>query len=120
MPSAPTGMPTQLRAHAGQQVLQPGVDGIFDRHRIAGAQQHAADQVERLLAAVGDEQVVAGTGQPLPPRLLQQVAAQRFVAAGRTELQDVGEIGASQHRRATGAKLIQRETARATAATSRS
>ena len=49
----------KLRAHAGQQILQPGVDGIFDRHRVARPQQHAADQVERLLAAVGDQDVVA-------------------------------------------------------------
>jgi hypothetical protein len=52
-----------LRAHAGQQVLLS-----------SGTQQHPADQVERLLASVGDDEVVARPRQRLPARLIHQVA----------------------------------------------
>jgi hypothetical protein len=63
-----------LRAHAGQQVLLSSVDRIFHRYRVAGTQQHPADQVERLLASVGDDEVVARPRQRLPARLIHQVA----------------------------------------------
>jgi hypothetical protein len=53
-----------LRAHAGQQVLLSSVDRIFHRYRVAGTQQHPADQVE----------VVARPRQRLPARLIHQVA----------------------------------------------
>ena len=99
----------KLRAHSRQQILQAGIERIFHRHRIAGPQQHAADQVQRLLAAVGDQQVVPRTRQLLPSRLFHQVAPQWFVSARRTQLQNVRQVAACQHCCATGAKLVQRE-----------
>ena len=99
----------KLRAHSGQEVLEAGVDRVLDRYGVAGPKQHAADQIERLLATIGDDQVVAGTGHILPPRLLHEVAAQRFVSAGRAELQDAGQVMPGQHGAATGAKIVQRK-----------
>ena len=99
----------ELRAHSRQQILQAGVERIFHRHRVTRPQQHPPDQVQRLLAAVGNQQVVPRTGHLLPPRLFHQVAAQRFVSARRTQLQNIGQIPAGKHRGAGRAKLVQRE-----------
>ncbi len=74
-----------------------------------GPQQNARDQIERLLAAVGDDEIVARRRQTLRARLFQQIAPQRFVAAGRPELQDVRQIVPRQHGFATGAEIVQRE-----------
>ena len=98
-----------MRAHAGQQIFQAGVDRIFDGHGIAGTKQYAADQIERLLAAVGDEDVVAGPGERLPASLFHEVPPQGFIAAGGAELQNGAEVRARQHGLATGAEIVQRE-----------
>ena len=36
-----------------KQTLQAGVHGVFDQHLVTRPQQDAADQIERLLAAIG-------------------------------------------------------------------
>ena len=99
----------QLRAGFEEQALQSGVDGIFDHHFIAGTQQHPRQQIERLLAAVGDDEIVIGRSQILGAGGFQQIAAQRLVSAGRTELQDVGEIRTGHDFLATRAQGVQRE-----------
>ena len=99
----------QLRTHAGQQILQTGVDRIFHRDGVARPQQDAPDQVERLLAAVGDEEVVARARERLAAGLFHEVPPQGFVAAGRTELKDRSQLLARQHGLATGAEIVQRE-----------
>ena len=45
----------ELRAGFEEETLESRVDGIFDDHFVAGAEEHAAEQVERLLTAVGDD-----------------------------------------------------------------
>ena len=99
----------KLSANSGQQVLQARVDGVLDRYRVAGPQHHAADEVERLLTAIGDDQIVAGTRQVLAARLFHEVAAQGLETRGRAQLQDAGQVLPRQHRRATGAEFIQRK-----------
>ncbi len=99
----------QLYAHSGQKVFQARIHRIFDRHHVARTQKSAGDQIERLLAAVGHDEVVARRGQTLRARVIEQITPQRFVAAGRTELEDIGEIVTRQHGLATGAEIVQRE-----------
>ena len=80
------GYADQPRAHAGEEVLQAGIDWVFDRHGIAGPHQHAADQVEGLLAAVGDDQVVAGAGELLRAGFIEEAAAEGLISARGAEL----------------------------------
>ena len=103
-------MPQKLRAHAGQQVLQPGIDRIFHRDRVARPKQHAADQVERLLAAVGDHEVVARAGEVLCLRLVQQMAAQRLDSrSGEPNCRMSARSSPRQHGCAARAKFVQRK-----------
>ena len=76
------GDTAELRAHAGEEVFQAGINGIFDGNGIAGAEQDAADEIKRLLAAVGDQEVVGGAGYLLAARLVHEVAAEGLIAAG--------------------------------------
>ena len=46
------------RTVAREQVARHGVAGILHDHHVAGLQQHPGDEVERLLGAVGDHDVV--------------------------------------------------------------
>ena len=109
MPSASDGNSDELRAGFQEEALESGVDGIFDHHLVAGAKQHAAEQVERLLAAVGDDEVVVRGGQVFGAGGVEQVAAQRLVSAGGAELQDVGEIGPGHDLFAARAQGVQGE-----------
>jgi len=47
-------------------------------------------KVERLLAAVGDDQVVAGTRHVLAARLFHEVAPEGLETRGRAQLQNTG------------------------------
>ena len=47
-----------------EEIAQAGVNGIFERDRIAGADENVSQEIERLLATVGDQQIVIGLGIP--------------------------------------------------------
>ena len=44
-------------ARSGKNGQRPGIRRIFEQNRIARAQERFADQIERLLAAIGDQQI---------------------------------------------------------------
>ena len=60
----------------------------------AGADQRTPQQIERLLASVGDQNVVRFARHAARGRSLQQIAPQRFVAARRAELHQCLEVPA--------------------------
>ena len=66
-------------AVAREQVAGEGVAGILHDHHVAGLQQHPGDQVERLLGAVGDHDVV---GFGLDPARVRQVAREGGAQVG--------------------------------------
>ncbi len=61
---------------------------IFEQHRLAVSHQRALQKAEGLLAAAGDEHVVGIARDAFGARQLEQIAAQRGIAGGRSELQN--------------------------------
>ena len=78
----------------GERVADAGVDGVFDGDgggAVGG--DHALEQVEGLLAAGGDEDVVAGAGHAGVAGLFEEVLAEGDVALRGAELEDLGDFG---------------------------
>jgi len=67
---------------------EAGVDRVLQQNGFAVAHEHALQQVEALLAATGDEDVVAVADGSLFAAAFEQVAAERSVAGRRAALQD--------------------------------
>ena len=85
-----------VRAPASRnRFFRPGIDRFFERDFFARAHQRAAQQIERLLAAVGDEDVVGVARDSALNGPIEQITPQRFVAAGRAELQQRFQVAGS-------------------------
>ena len=69
----------------------------------------AAQQIEGLLAAVGDQNIVGIAGDALCGGAGEEVAAQGFVAAGRAELHQGAEVRAVENFAAAGAEFFDRK-----------
>ncbi len=69
--------------------MQPGINRILHYHGVAGAHQHAVNEIQRLLAAAGHHYVVITARHSPLPSLFQQMLPQRPVARRRPQLQDV-------------------------------
>ena len=102
----PTGMPISSAPASQKEILQPRIDGLFECDFLAGAHQRAPQQIERLLASVGDENVVRVASDAALDRPIEQIAPQRFVAARRAELHKSLQIPAVENFAATLAKLL--------------
>lgn len=99
----------QLRARLQQHILQTRVDWVFHDHRITGTHHHPRDQVERLLATIGNDEIVAGPHHAFAARLVQQVMAQRRVTGGRPQLQHRRRVGRGQHFLAASTECFNRK-----------
>ena len=58
MPFSPTRNADQFRTGFEEEIANTRIDGLFDGDFIACADQGPAEQIERLLAAVGDQDVI--------------------------------------------------------------
>ncbi len=99
-------MPDQFAAGFKKQVLQPRINRLLDRHLVSRQHQRPAQQVNRLLTPVRDQDVVR---TPLEPGPFQQISAQRFVPARRPELQQRSQPVARQHFAAGFPKFVYRK-----------
>ena len=86
--------PDEFRAAFEEKIPQAGVDGFFQRDFHAGTDQSAPEQIDGLLAAVGDENVVGFARQT---GAAKQEGAERFVAAGRAQLEQGAQPVAAQN-----------------------
>lgn len=64
-----------------QEGLEVEVAGIVHQHRVAGAQQEAADQVDGLRAGRGEEDLIRTDSDPLRRELANEDTAQAQGAA---------------------------------------
>src|SRR5438270_729496 len=65
------------------------INRILYRDAAAWTGENMGHEIERLLATVGNDKVVAGPRHACCHRLIQQIASQGSIAAGRTQLQNV-------------------------------
>ncbi len=99
----------QARAGSLENLLHPRIDGLFEQHRLAIADERALEQMDGLLAAAGDENVVGVARQAFGASQIEQVAAQRWIAGGRSQLENRWRFPALDYFFAGGAKIIQRK-----------
>ena len=97
------------RAAAQKHVAQSRINRVFEQHRFAVRSQHALDQIEGLLAAAGDQDIVIRARDAPLARLFQQIPPQRTIAAGGAELENLRGFGRIDHLAAGGAKFVQRK-----------
>ena len=97
------------RASAQKYVAQSGIDRVFEQHRLAVRRQHALHQIEGLLAAAGDQDVVVGPGDATLAGFFEKIPAQRTVAAGGSELKNLRGLGRVDDFAAGGAEFVQRK-----------
>ena len=69
-------------ARSGENCDGAGIGGIFERNRIARAQKSFADKVDGLLAAIGDQKLLAANLQAFGAKQFDQDALERLVAVG--------------------------------------
>ena len=72
------------------------IDGVFHDDAaivISFAEEEAGEEIERLLAAVGDDEIVRRACDMRRRGIFEQVATQGRVAVRGTELQDLGSFG---------------------------
>ena len=75
-----------------------GISRILQRYRIARAQKSLAEQVNGLLAAVRDQELLRRTFNPFAAQHFDQHALQRLIAIGGAELAGfAGLPGAGPH-----------------------
>src|SRR5260370_6396044 len=70
------------------------VSGIFHDHAVAWSNKSFADQVERLLTAVGNQQVFVLGNDSVMAQKLEQRFLERSIAIGRAEIEHVGGFAA--------------------------
>lgn len=87
----------EASAGLGNRGVETGVDRIFDDDGIAGTDEDAMDEVESLLAAAGDDDVVGVAGETAFAGPFEKIVAKRGVTGGRAELEDVGGAVAVEH-----------------------
>ena len=88
--------------------MHAGIDRVFHGHRVSGFDQDPLQEVNRLLAAVGHDDVVPVTGRAVAVSLLEQIAAQGRVTGRRAQLQDLDAVG-GDHFFSSGADLLERK-----------
>src|SRR6202034_1224339 len=71
--------------------------------------EHALNQIEGLLAAAGDENIVVLARGTSFAGLIQQVTPQRSIPTGRTELQNRRGVLRVDHFAARDAKFVERK-----------
>ena len=98
----------RANARAGENCDRARIGGILERDRIARAQKRLADKVDRLLAAVGDQQLLVADVQAFAAKHFDQQPLERFVAVRRAKLQNAAAFVA-QHGIATAAEFFDRE-----------
>jgi len=76
-----------LALSALEDILEAGIDGVFDEHSVAGRDQQSLKQVECLLAAAGDDQIVFAAHQGLRTGVIEQKSSERCVAEWRSEFE---------------------------------
>ena len=79
-----------------KQRLEIEVTGIVDQHRIAGMQQVAADQIDRLGAGSGQEQLVRASFDAFVGEAAEEEAAQLQRSARAAIVAQYGGIGAGE------------------------
>ncbi len=87
------GHADDLHAMGAQQGLEIEVAGIVHHDRVAGLQQVAADQVDRLRARGGEEDLVCPGFDPLACELAHQKPAQRERATGVAVVREDRVVG---------------------------
>src|SRR5579884_517739 len=95
---------TQRHAgHAGatarEYIAQPWIYGIFQQDRFPARREHALQQIESLLAAAGDQNVVVRARDAPLPRLVQQISAERSVPRRWPKLKNLGCLRRIEHLR---------------------
>ena len=81
-------------AGAGKNGNCAGIGGIFQRDGVTGTQKRFADQVDGLLAAVGDQELLGANVLPFAPEPIDKLLAQRLVAVGRAERKNAAAFAA--------------------------
>ena len=95
----PRPMENRHRARVGR---------IFHNHGIARTHKRFADQIERLLAPIGDEQIFVSRRDSVVMQQIQQSRFQRRIAIGRTQGQNFPAL-APQHRVHTDLQFLNGE-----------
>jgi sulfatase maturation enzyme AslB (radical SAM superfamily) len=96
-------------AHPGtkENIPEAGIDRIFDQNGVANSGEETLEEVEGLLTAAGDDDVISRAGQAVVSSLRQQVGAKRFKALRDTELEEVGSLRTADDLRAGGAEFVE-------------
>jgi hypothetical protein len=77
----------QLGPERAEHLHGPGIGGLLDRHEVARVEERACDEVEALLGAVDDEDLVRSGLEAEAQQVGGQVAAQGRVARHRRVLE---------------------------------
>jgi MoaA/NifB/PqqE/SkfB family radical SAM enzyme len=98
-------------AHPGtkEDVPETGIDRILDKNCVSGGGEETLEQVEGLLTAAGDDDVISSAGQAVVSSLGQQVGAEWFKALRDTELEEEGSLGTADDLSAGGAEFVEGE-----------
>ena len=109
-----------MRAHRHAQAARPrpvkdrhrpGISRVFHDDRIAGPHKRFADQIKRLLASIGYEQIIVLGGNSIMMQQLQKRCLQRRIAVRRAEIQDFRPF-AAKHGIHAGLQFIDGEKRR--------
>ena len=106
--AAAKAQPVVARLVGGKRLQRAEIGRIFDEQGIARRQQRLAEEVEALLRAGGDEDVVRRRRDAGAPHLRRDPGAQRLVALADAVLQRRG--GLAQRLGIGGARRPRRET----------
>src|SRR4029453_18682640 len=89
--AGPGGVPghaQELRAERPEDLHRSRVRRLLDGDEVARIDQRAGDQVEPLLRAVDDQDLVGPRLETEPKQVRGEVLAERWIAPGRVVLQE--------------------------------
>src|ERR1700739_883096 len=76
------------RVDAAENGRGTGVSGIFENDGVTGANKSFGDEIQRLLAAVGDEKRFVFRGDAVAMQKLQNGFLERRIAIGSAEIEN--------------------------------